>query len=100
MLISSMTTYRPLLLRIKQAYEAALVDAIASAYDHVHLQAELSLMPHKHVSSSTARHLHPAWSATSCSTRAAAIRCNHSTTRGVMFQHPPRLWCQKIALSQ
>jgi hypothetical protein len=45
-----MTTYRPLLLRIKQAYDAALADAAGSAYDHVHLQTELSLMPQRHVS--------------------------------------------------
>jgi hypothetical protein len=45
-----MTTYRPLLLRIKQAYDAALEDAAGSAYDYVHLQTELSLMPQRHVS--------------------------------------------------
>lgn len=49
MFISSMTTYRPLLLRIKQAYDPALEDATGSAYDHVHLQAELSMVPRKHV---------------------------------------------------
>lgn len=56
MFISSMTTYRPLLLRIKQAYEAALEDAVASAYDHVHLHTELSLMPHRHVGSTCMEH--------------------------------------------
>jgi hypothetical protein len=50
MFIASMTTYRPLLLRIQQAYDAALGDAAGSAYDHVHLQTELSLMPQRHVS--------------------------------------------------
>jgi hypothetical protein len=50
MFIASMTTYRPLLLRIKQAYDTALEDAAGSAYDHVHLQTELSLMPQRHVS--------------------------------------------------
>jgi hypothetical protein len=49
MFIASMTTYRPLLLRIKQAYDTALEDAAGSAYDHVHLQTELSLMPQRHV---------------------------------------------------
>ncbi|KAF6253169.1 hypothetical protein COO60DRAFT_1670071 [Scenedesmus sp. NREL 46B-D3] len=48
MFIASMTTYRPLLLRIKTAYDTALEDAAGSAYDHVHLQAELSLMPQRH----------------------------------------------------
>lgn len=46
-----MTTYKPLLLRIKQVYETALQDAMASACDHVKLQMDLSAMPHKHVGS-------------------------------------------------
>ncbi|WIA19316.1 hypothetical protein OEZ85_003949 [Tetradesmus obliquus] len=48
MFIASMTTYRPLLLRIQQAYDVALQDAAGSAYDYVHLQTELSMMPQRH----------------------------------------------------
>jgi len=50
MFLASMTTYRPLLMRIKAAYDTALDDALQSANDHAHLLLELAAMPHRHVS--------------------------------------------------
>ncbi|KIZ07805.1 hypothetical protein MNEG_0163 [Monoraphidium neglectum] len=40
-----MTTYRPLLLRVKAAYDPVLRDAAASTYDNVHLRGELARAP-------------------------------------------------------
>jgi len=43
--IRSITTYRPLLLQIKAAYEPVLRDALCSYYDYVHLFGELATAP-------------------------------------------------------
>jgi hypothetical protein len=48
---SAVTTYRPLLLRIKGAYDAALRDALASVHDCGVLQGELAEAPGLMVSS-------------------------------------------------
>lgn len=40
-----MTTYRPLLLRIKAAYDPVLRDATASVYDNAHIRGELARAP-------------------------------------------------------
>lgn len=42
--LHSFTTYRSLLLRIKQEYDVALDDALASLYDNVHMKAELAVV--------------------------------------------------------
>lgn len=52
--LQSMTTYRPLLLRIKAAYDPVLRDAMASTYDNVHMKSELAQAPAKLVSECTA----------------------------------------------
>lgn len=49
LLMASLTTYRPLLLRIKHTYDDALQDAAAAACDNAYLHSKLSIMPHKHV---------------------------------------------------
>jgi hypothetical protein len=41
---------RPLLLRIKTAYDEALKDAAAAACDNVYLQSKMAMVPHRHVS--------------------------------------------------
>jgi hypothetical protein len=41
--------HRPLLLRIKQAYDEALHDAAAAACDNAYLSNKMSVVPHKHV---------------------------------------------------
>mmetsp|Transcript_2185 Transcript_2185/g.3296 ORF Transcript_2185/g.3296 Transcript_2185/m.3296 type:complete len:272 (-) Transcript_2185:298-1113(-) len=41
--LHSFTTYRSLLLRVKQEYDVALDDALASLYDNVHMKAELEV---------------------------------------------------------
>lgn len=41
--------HRPLLLRIKQAYDEALHDAAAAACDNAYLSNKMSMVPHKHV---------------------------------------------------
>ncbi len=38
-----MTTYQPVLLRIKQAYDQVLQDALESAFDNIHIREELSM---------------------------------------------------------
>jgi hypothetical protein len=43
--LQAMTTYRPLLLRVKAAYDPVLRDAAASTYDNVHLRGELARAP-------------------------------------------------------
>lgn len=43
--VAATTTYRPLLLRIKAAYDATLRDAAASALDGAHLRGELATAP-------------------------------------------------------
>jgi hypothetical protein len=43
-------TYRPLLLRVKAAYDPALRDALGSIYDHVHLKGQLAEAPARAVS--------------------------------------------------
>ncbi len=40
--LHSFTTYRSILMRIKNEYDAALDDALASVYDNVHMRAELA----------------------------------------------------------
>ncbi|PNH07977.1 hypothetical protein TSOC_005506 [Tetrabaena socialis] len=42
--LHSFTTYRSLLLRVKQEYDVALDDALASLYDNVHMRAELAVV--------------------------------------------------------
>lgn len=43
--LAGMTTYRPLLLRVKAAYDPALRDAAAAVYDNVQLRGELARAP-------------------------------------------------------
>ncbi|KAI8465116.1 MAG: hypothetical protein J3K34DRAFT_525665 [Monoraphidium minutum] len=43
--LQATTTYRPLLLRVKAAYDAALRDAAASAHDNAHMRGELARAP-------------------------------------------------------
>jgi len=50
LLLASLTTYKPLLLRIKHAYDEALTDAAEAACDNVYLHSKLSMVPHMHVS--------------------------------------------------
>ena len=40
--LHSFTTYRSVLSRIKNEYDAALDDALASIYDNVHMRAEMA----------------------------------------------------------
>lgn len=47
--LHSFTTYRSLLLRIKQEYDVALDDALASLYDNVHMKAELAVVDERMV---------------------------------------------------
>lgn len=47
--LHSFTTYRSLLLRIKQEYDVALDDALASLYDNVHMAAELAVVQERMV---------------------------------------------------
>lgn len=42
--IHSFTTYRPLLLKIRGAYEEALQDALNSQADNIHMKAQLSVL--------------------------------------------------------
>ncbi|KXZ47084.1 hypothetical protein GPECTOR_38g321 [Gonium pectorale] len=48
--LHSFTTYRSLLLRIKQEYDVALDDALASLYDNVHMKAELAVVEERMLS--------------------------------------------------
>ena len=47
--IHSFTTYRPLLLGIKGAYEEALQDALASQADNIHMKAQLAVLHQRKV---------------------------------------------------
>uniref|UniRef100_A0A061S9K7 Flagellar associated protein n=2 Tax=Tetraselmis sp. GSL018 TaxID=582737 RepID=A0A061S9K7_9CHLO len=47
--IHSFTTYRPLLLRIKAQYDAALEDALQSSQEHVHMKAELAVVEQRRI---------------------------------------------------
>ena len=42
--IHSFTTYRPLLLKIRGAYEEALQDALSSQADNIHMKAQLAVL--------------------------------------------------------
>ena len=42
--IHSFTTYRPLLLKIRGAYEEALQDALNSQADNIHMKAQLAAL--------------------------------------------------------
>ncbi len=48
-LLHSFTTYRSLLLRIKQEYDVALDDGLSSLYDNVHMKAELAVVDERMV---------------------------------------------------
>lgn len=52
--IQSTTTYQQLLLRIKQQYDAALYDAMGSAYDNIYIRGELALAQQRMVRQSAA----------------------------------------------
>ena len=45
--IHSFTTYRPLLLKIRGAYEEALQDALNSQADNIHMKAQLAALHHR-----------------------------------------------------
>lgn len=47
--IHSFTTYRPLLLGIKGAYEEALQDALASQAENIHMKAQLAVLQQRKV---------------------------------------------------
>ena len=47
--IHSFTTYRPLLLGIKEAYEEALQDALASQAENIHMKAQLAVLQQRKV---------------------------------------------------
>lgn len=47
--IHSFTTYRPLLMKIKRAYDTALVDALQMLHDNVHMRAELAAQEQRQV---------------------------------------------------
>uniref|UniRef100_A0A7S1T9R7 Translin-associated factor X-interacting protein 1 N-terminal domain-containing protein n=1 Tax=Tetraselmis chuii TaxID=63592 RepID=A0A7S1T9R7_9CHLO len=49
--IHSFTTYRPLLLRIKSQYDAALDDALESAQENIHMRAELTVVEQRRLKS-------------------------------------------------
>ena len=42
--IHSFTTYRPLLLKVRQAFEEALEDALSSQADNIHMKAQLAAL--------------------------------------------------------
>lgn len=42
-LINSMTTYRPIMTRIRKHYDKALDEALKVSFEHVHMQAELAI---------------------------------------------------------
>ena len=42
-LVSTMTTYKPILSKIKVEYDAALEDALRSSYDNIHMRASLAV---------------------------------------------------------
>lgn len=48
--LHSFTTYRPLLMRVKSEYDAALDDALSSLYDNVHMKAQLAAFQKRLVS--------------------------------------------------
>ena len=50
--IHSFTTYRPLLLKVKEAYEEALQDALSSQADNIHMKAQLAVLHQRKVSCS------------------------------------------------
>ena len=58
--IHSFTTYRPLLLKIRAAFEEALHDALASQADNIHMKAQLAVLHERQVSSTCAMELHMA----------------------------------------
>lgn len=41
-LVNSMTTYKPLLVRVKREYDAALEEALKSSYQNIQMRAELT----------------------------------------------------------
>eukprot|EP00873_Tetraselmis_striata_P044925 jgi/Tetstr1/465189/TSEL_000861.t1 len=49
--IHSFTTYRPLLLRIKAQYDAALDDALESMQENIHMRAELTVVEQRRLRS-------------------------------------------------
>jgi hypothetical protein len=48
--IHSFTTYRPLLLKVRAAYEEALQDALTSQADNIHMKAQLAVLHQRKVS--------------------------------------------------
>lgn len=42
--IHSFTTYRPLLLKVRAAFEEALQDALSSQADNIHMKAQLAVL--------------------------------------------------------
>ena len=42
-LVNSLTTYKPLLTRLKAEYDAALEDALRSSYENIHMRAALAV---------------------------------------------------------
>ncbi len=48
--IHSFTTYRPLLLKVRAAYEKALQDALTSQADNIHMKAQLAVLHQRKVS--------------------------------------------------
>ncbi len=70
--IHSFTTYRPLLLKVRAAYEEALQDALTSQADNIHMKAQLAVLHQRKVSISGLTHL-------SCvSPVALAKYCSHA----------------------
>jgi hypothetical protein len=55
MFIASQTLHKPLLIRIKAAYEEVLRDVLQMAYDHIQLQQLLSVTLKQGVSKRTRR---------------------------------------------
>lgn len=47
--IHSFTTYRPLLLKVRGAYEEALQDALTSQADNIHMKAQLAVLHQRKV---------------------------------------------------
>ncbi len=54
--IHSFTTYRPLLLKVRAAYEEALQDALTSQADNIHMKAQLAVLHQRKVSISGLTH--------------------------------------------
>ena len=54
--IHSFTTYRPLLLKVRAAYEEALQDGLTSQADNIHMKAQLAVLHQRKVSISGLTH--------------------------------------------